>query len=85
MTANEILLTCHKLLYDIYEITARDVTELSFIMNSNHIKTIHEHYNYKTEITPIHIIRIMGHKVIHNEFLPNHVILLGYEKQIEQL
>lgn len=82
MKANDILDNCQRLLLDIYRITPVTIDGLCFIMNTQHLKTISEHYGYDVINSKIMQTTMFGHNVIHNEHLPMNTILLGYEKQI---
>jgi hypothetical protein len=85
MKANNIIETCQRLLLDLYEITPRDISDLCFVMNTNHLKAIAEHYDYDVPKDKIIQTKIFGHEVIHNENLPMYEIYLGFKKQISQL
>jgi hypothetical protein len=85
MTANNIIETCQYLLLDIYKITQRDIIDLCFIMNTNHLKTIAEHYDYDFPKDKIIKTKILGHDVIYNEHVPMYEIYLGFKKEIEKL
>ena len=83
MTANNIIETCQRLLLDIQKITPIDISNLCFIMNTNHLKTIAEHYNYDVPKDKIIKTHIFGHEVIHNEYVPMYEIYLGFRKDIK--
>jgi hypothetical protein len=82
MKCNDILDTCQNLLLDIYKNTPVTIDRLCFIMNTQHLKTIGEHYGWDVPSSKIIQTTIFGYNVIHNEHLPMNSILLGYEKQV---
>ena len=85
MKANNIIETCQRLLLDFYKITPIDISDLCFVMNTNHLKTIAEHYDYDFPKDKIIQTKMFGHDVIHNEYVPMYEIYLGFKKQIPQL
>jgi hypothetical protein len=85
MKANDIIETCQRLLLDFYKITPIDISDLCFVMNTNHLKTIAEHYDYYFPKDKIIQTKMFGHDVIHNEYVPMYEIYLGFKKQIPQL
>lgn len=83
MTANNIIEICQRLIIDFTAITPQDIKDLVFVMNTQHLRVISEHYGYEIPSEKFIETKIFGYDVIHNEYLPMYQILLGFKKDIQ--